>query len=376
MTRFVRIISLLMLGMLVLACDPGTSATPEDAAPVEWSLTEILRLGTFAPEDAGPAQFGAIASVAMDSENRVYVLDGQDQEIRVFRLSGEFSHSIGRPGSGPGEFEFARSMALSPGDTLVVRDDGAMRYSVFAPGGDLLGTHRRDIVGTNGGARPEWVDGRYVDWAPATPDGRFGSRFQLLPIAFTPEFERADSLAPIEHRWEMLPNDMPMTSYASAPLGALSPNGDVWAAESGVYAAHLRSPAGDTIRSVSLEVDALPVGPEEIASIEERFERSPEYLGHVLEALPAEQPPLALVTTDPAGRLYMFPNTSDRAFGTGFDVFSPDGEHVASVDLPASDPVAFRDAERIRVYEDHIVLVRRDALDVPYVVVYEIERSR
>lgn len=337
-----------------------------------WRLEEQLRIGSVMGSEERPDEFGAIASVAMDSEGRIYVLDSQAQEVRVFDPSGTFSHRIGRRGAGPGEFEFARSMVITPGDSLVIRDDGTMRYSVFGPDGEFLASVPRAIRGTNGGAAPAWVRGAYLDWAPHFPDGRFGPQFHLLPLHYTPDFASADSLPPIEHVWEILPSGIHMTYHTGVPLGAVDPSGTLWVAESSVYAIHRRTLTGDTTLSMTMEGNAVPVGELEREALRNDLGNNLGRLNEILDALPSTLPILPVLFTDDAGHLFALPHTVERPFGTAMDVFGRDGVFLGRVDVPSDDTVAATRAELIRAYDDHVIMVRTDPFDVPYVVVYRL----
>lgn len=64
--------------------------------------------------------FGQIQDVALDSLHRIYILDSHKQDIRVFNASGEYLTTVGRRGSGPGELQLARSMAIYNNEFLFV----------------------------------------------------------------------------------------------------------------------------------------------------------------------------------------------------------------------------------------------------------------
>ncbi|HEX9728478.1 MAG TPA: hypothetical protein VGA37_08245 [Gemmatimonadales bacterium] len=71
-----------------------------------WQVEIEWRLG--AVEGDGPGAFGQVRALAVDRWDRLYVLDGQAQETRVFDSAGAFVRTIGREGAGghylPGTF--------------------------------------------------------------------------------------------------------------------------------------------------------------------------------------------------------------------------------------------------------------------------------
>lgn len=86
------------------------------------------------------AWFGKVADVAALGGGRFAVLDRMERQIKVFDASGRPERAIGRPGSGPGEFQ--EPWALTQvGDRLVVRQNEPIRtFTVFGPQGEVLAT--------------------------------------------------------------------------------------------------------------------------------------------------------------------------------------------------------------------------------------------
>lgn len=120
----------LFLSLLVLT---GCGGDTEDA---RWtvdrgglSLTETMRVG-----DGEGFYLGEIYDVAVRSDGRIYVADGQVGHVKVFGPEGTLRDSIGRQGGGPGEFERAPiQVTLARGDSLYVLDAAAREVSVFGP---------------------------------------------------------------------------------------------------------------------------------------------------------------------------------------------------------------------------------------------------
>lgn len=106
-----------------------------------WRLTDEVRIGTSL--GTGPAMFGDVRDVALDAAGRVYVLDSQAQEIRVFDTAGSYVRTAGRPGAGPGEFRGAAGMLIDPSGNLWVLNQVNQRYTVFDPSGALLAEYPR-----------------------------------------------------------------------------------------------------------------------------------------------------------------------------------------------------------------------------------------
>lgn len=70
--------------------------------------------------------------------NKIFVLDRQLSSIFVIDETGEFLYSIGRPGQGPGEFEYPAEFTISESGNIYVVNNRAKRLEVFSLGGDFF----------------------------------------------------------------------------------------------------------------------------------------------------------------------------------------------------------------------------------------------
>ena len=106
----------------------------------QWTVEEELRIGTV--EGDANYQFGQIGFLAVGSDGRIFVLDAQAQHIKAFGADGEFQHTIGKPGGGPGEIGLGAQFVLTgPDDTLIVPDMANQRVSLFLPDGSSAGSY-------------------------------------------------------------------------------------------------------------------------------------------------------------------------------------------------------------------------------------------
>ena len=120
-----------------------------------WTLAEELRIGT---NEGDPVyQFAAISGIAALPDGRIAILDGQDQEFRIFSAEGEHLRTIGRAGSGPGEFGMgAGPILVAAGDTLLIPDLMNQRINRYAPDGEPLGSV--PMIWQSGGMPMSWLD--------------------------------------------------------------------------------------------------------------------------------------------------------------------------------------------------------------------------
>jgi len=110
--------------------------TPTWSADEAWTPhDEVLLIG----EAAGDAdyQFGQIAGIGVTSDGNIFVLDQQAQRVMVYNPDGVYQRSIGRPGSGPGEFgPAANALLIGRGDTVVVPDLANQRINIIPIDGE------------------------------------------------------------------------------------------------------------------------------------------------------------------------------------------------------------------------------------------------
>ncbi|MGB8953388.1 MAG: 6-bladed beta-propeller [Candidatus Aminicenantales bacterium] len=74
--------------------------------------------------------FSMIISIAVDEEERVYVLDIKERDVKVYDRNGNFIRTIGRRGQGPGELENPYTVQITSQNEVVVYDP-MRRHLVF-----------------------------------------------------------------------------------------------------------------------------------------------------------------------------------------------------------------------------------------------------
>jgi len=120
------------------------------------------RDGKFLRAIGGPAWFHRPVGIAVDADgHRLYVVDiggveTEEHRVRVFDAqTGKHLFDFGKRGTGPGEFNLPRDVAIAPDGTVYVVDGGNFRVQKFHPDGTLIGTF--GAVGRQGGqfSRPK-----------------------------------------------------------------------------------------------------------------------------------------------------------------------------------------------------------------------------
>jgi len=109
----------------------------ERASELPWRFDTLSVIGGFGIDDSD-YQFGGLTSnsLAGGAEGNLYLLDADGIRVVGYGPDGSFLGSWGREGGGPGELGGGfgggpRSMAMGPGDTLWIDDQGNQRLTLI-----------------------------------------------------------------------------------------------------------------------------------------------------------------------------------------------------------------------------------------------------
>jgi hypothetical protein len=127
------------LATLVIAVITMTWSAQGQVVP-ELQLREELRLGD------GSNTFANVIAIVPAPADAFFVADAGEKMIRLFDRSGRLLRTIGREGSGPGEFRTITA-AGRRADTLWVVDSQLRRISLFSSGGQFLRSIDAPVLG-------------------------------------------------------------------------------------------------------------------------------------------------------------------------------------------------------------------------------------
>lgn len=108
---------------------------PAEDRLLRAELEDVYRLGTMAGDEW--EQFGNVRRVGFDGAGRLFVFDSQADRIHVVGPDGEYRHTIGRSGEGPGEFRRPDGLAVMRDGRVVIADLGHRAYHIFNADGDF-----------------------------------------------------------------------------------------------------------------------------------------------------------------------------------------------------------------------------------------------
>lgn len=174
------------------------------------SIMVYDRDGKFLRRLGKPDMFDRLTSVTVDSKGeRIYVVDiggvrSENHRVRVLDAqSGKLLFDIGKRGSGPGEFNLPRDVAIGKDGKLYVVDGGNFRIQVFDAEGRFLNNFGKIGINIGNFARPKEaatdkdgnlyvIDAAYGNFQIFNPEGQLllfvgdrsvqdGPGFYMLP---------------------------------------------------------------------------------------------------------------------------------------------------------------------------------------------------
>lgn len=349
---------------------------PEGAWALEgvepWRVVEDVRIGVL--EGEAPYRFGSARDVIPDALGRIWVLDSQAFELRLFDRDGGFVRTVGREGDGPGEFGF--NPCAFPGPEGEIWVESGRRWQRFDTAGSLLGS--QPTTSRVGCAIRRWLSsGRFLaatsELDPETResrslylDHRRAESGSVTPVDTFPSPPQPE--APTVS-WVNAAGRRLVTLYvpfAHSPMRALGPHGHVWITDGGgEYRIRRQSLTGDTLLVVERPYEPVPI-PDSIRARElddlDRFEGLTLETGFDLDDVPRVFPPFDRFTVASDGTLWVRRQLEGGMYGV--DVFALDGRFLGPVDVPP-------DFGRMTIHEitpDYMYGTARDDLDVQYVV--------
>lgn len=122
--------------MIAQGCTSGETDV-KNSEPAEVELREILTISNENILEQEDLVLGTPYQTLTDHDNNIYILDPRQNIIFMFSSSGEFIHTFGQGGSGPGEFQSVNGMLITDNNQLMVLDFPSQQYTVFHSDGSV-----------------------------------------------------------------------------------------------------------------------------------------------------------------------------------------------------------------------------------------------
>jgi hypothetical protein len=337
-----------MTALLALA----PAAVQAQTSPTVWRVTEQWRVDGTERSGVGFAQ---VRDAVVTGDGALWVLDFKEQAIRRYDARGRFLGTSGRPGAGPGELREANGLLRHGDGSVWVNDPPNGRLTVFSADGAFARQHVLPSFGYGyrwdawfDAARNEVVDGstRKVGeeyrsvWRRVSGDGADRGVLTVPPCA---DRELRYSGMPF---WKAeSPNGSGSSGAYPFVTGggfAFDGKGGVWCVDAtSTRAALLHVATRDTVTMTSIALPRIPVAAAERAEEIQRIRTSvSRHARNDFDPtrVPTTKPPIASISVDDDGRLWV--RHSDR-YGTSrttYDVHDARGAHLGRVTVPARVP--------------------------------------
>jgi DNA-binding beta-propeller fold protein YncE len=92
----------------------------------------------FGRRGSGPGEFNFPRDVAIGLEGRLYVVDGGNFRVQIFDRDGKYLSSFGSIGKQPGQFARPKEIATDGAGNVYVVDTAFGNFQIFSPSGQLL----------------------------------------------------------------------------------------------------------------------------------------------------------------------------------------------------------------------------------------------
>jgi tripartite motif-containing protein 2/3/tripartite motif-containing protein 71 len=346
----------------IVARNPATS----DSADGPWELRSVARIGA----DSGSGiVFGRVHDVAIGPGERVYVLDGQASEVRVFTTAGEPVGRFGRQGRGPGDLDGAYALAFDGAGRLWVAEERNNRYSVFAADGKFIESHRRPV--------------QYSFTPGVLRFSKGGDLYELSTQGKRGVFRisAADSVA-LRHTSPLpAPNRMAfrkdaggeqslaIVPFSPRQIATVGSAGDAWVSSGDAYRLAQLGPDGDTVRIIEKQGGPVALSTEERAKANADADRYAAE-GYIVDRalIPQHHPALSAIVVADDGTVWVRRLSAAETRKAAYDVFDVHGIFVATVPSPmASSPAP-------HITGTYVAGVVLGANDEPYVEIFRIIR--
>ena len=263
----------------------------------------------------------SIGGIAVDSENRVYIIDRDDANVRVFEANGNYSRTIGQKGQGPGETQMPVFIQITSENELAIYDYASAHAVYYSLDGKFLRQ-----VPTGHPLQPVELDSRgnlvgFEILAPPPLGGKVLKRYG-------PNFSFLADVAKEE------PGKMRTFEIGRPALYACTTVGDavVWG-NSESYLLHILDSKGELVRTIEREYDPVAI------TSNDREEYRKKYAGALQAGLTLDFrvhfPAFCGISADDGGRIFVktYERAEKAAGSICYDVFDPEGRYDARVSL-------------------------------------------
>lgn len=360
---------------------------PASAEP-PWVLDTVpaLDLGN---QPTDPTQeFSQYVQPFRLADGRLVVANGGTGEIRFFGPDGHWLKTVGRKGSGPGEFGQLGWLDVAAGDTIRAFDWDARRVTVLAGDGTVQRMYLLTATGPASAPRPVAVlgDGRLIALGQSfvTPGSKAGAGRDTMPLyAADGSGLMRDSLGRVAGPERVIATEKNSVMVTRLPFGkdlSVAARGDrIYLGTADRPEVAVLNATGAPVRLIRWTAPPVPVTQADIdqylATFAAGFQPGQEAMRDRFTEIarrspfPKMKPAYAGIRVAPDGSLWVERYTQpDQNAPTVFDVFDSGGQWLGTVPMPARFGVT-------QIGDGFVVGTWKDEDDATHVRLYRMTRK-
>lgn len=116
----------------------GSTSKPEEHRVRVFDARTGKHLFDFGKRGTGPGEFNLPRDVAIGKDNKLYVVDGGNFRIQIFDHDGNYIKSFGKIGKKPGNLGRPKEIETDAAGNVYVIDSAFANLQIFNPDGELL----------------------------------------------------------------------------------------------------------------------------------------------------------------------------------------------------------------------------------------------
>jgi len=331
------------------------------------SLVELYKTGKirFVPEitiaDAamgGKDFFSRLSDLAVDGRGFVYVCDSQAGNLKVFDPEGKYVKTLGRPGQGPGEFNYPTEVEIQKG-RLFVRELRNGRVSLLEMDGTYISSIPIVEVGTIWWRMAVLPDGRVIAEREKThiQEPKLPQEWRLELFSADLQFRK---LIYAKNIWRNKYISEPRRTNVPVPFAPLvywdvRSDGKIVIGDSGAYSIEIHDLEKGKLSEFTHAYKPVPVTASDkdayfkgmgmtfgsSSGVTTTSRGAADYIVKLTE-FPKFKPAFINLTVNPDNDIWVRPNLADESAGSAFDAFGPSGEFFGRVKLAGEAVFPYR----------------------------------
>jgi len=330
-TRFVLTIFIIFIFAISITCEKqktewkGTIEeedgviiikNPKEPIYIEdiFSLEEELSIGE--AEGSEEYMFSRVRSVAVDEEERIYVLDDKEAHIKIFSRNGDYVKTVGKKGQGPGEIGLPRSVIITSQNDILVPDISNRRLAFFSLAGEFIkniSTAKMYLMSTKIDSEGNIIGIVVVreDENPRYELKKFDSDLDFLHSIASSPLPDTSSFNPFMPvlRWDLTKNDQIVCGYPKK------------------YEIKIFDKDGNVIIKIMKDYNPSEITKEDIEQIE-------ELPPTIKLSIPKYHAAYQWLIVDDESRIFVLTREKvENGDGYYYDIFDSEGRYIAKIPL-------------------------------------------